>query len=65
MTVPSSAREETYGWLGQFPQMREWLAGSRVLKDLQAHSFTITNRKFESTANIKREDCCGISYNTD
>ena len=56
MTVPSGVREETYGWLGQFPQMREWLGGERVLKDIEAHSYTIVNRKFESTLNIRRED---------
>ncbi|WP_415836478.1 Mu-like prophage major head subunit gpT family protein, partial [Palleronia rufa] len=36
MTVPSAVREETYGWLGQFPQMREWPGGGRVLKDIEA-----------------------------
>ena len=25
MTVASSSREETYGWMGAFPNMREWL----------------------------------------
>ena len=25
MTVPSVSRDETYGWLGSFPAMREWL----------------------------------------
>lgn len=56
MTVPSSAREETYGWLGQFPQLREWLSGDRIVKDLAAHSFTIVNRKFESTVGVNRDD---------
>ena len=56
MTIPSGTRDETYGWLGQFPQLREWLNGERVVKDLQAHSFTIVNRKFESTVSVKRED---------
>lgn len=56
MTVPSVSRDETYGWLGQFPQMREWLTGDRQVKDLEAHSFTVTNRKFESTVGVKRED---------
>lgn len=56
MTVPSSARDETYGWLGQFPQLREWLGGERVVRDLEAHGFTIVNRKFESTVGIRRED---------
>lgn len=56
MTVASGNRQETYGWLGQFPQLREWLDGERVIKDLEAHSFTILNRKFESTVDIRRED---------
>lgn len=55
MRVPSAARDETYGWLGQFPQLREWL-GERHVHSLQAHSFTITNKKFESTIRVKRED---------
>jgi len=56
MTVPSSARDEGYGWLSQFPQFREWLGGDRIPKDMSAHGFTITYRKFESTVSIKRED---------
>lgn len=56
MTVVSSGRDETYGWLGQFPQLREWLTGDREVKDLAAHSFALANRKFESTIGVKRED---------
>tara|TARA_R110002110_G_scaffold122758_1_gene299146 strand:+ start:5324 stop:6220 length:897 start_codon:yes stop_codon:yes gene_type:complete len=55
MTVPSSSREETYGWLGQFPQLREWL-GPRHVHSLTAHSFTLLNRTFESTVSIARDD---------
>lgn len=55
MTVPSASRDETYGWLGQFPNMREWLA-ERVINNLAAHSFTITNRRFESTVAVQRTD---------
>ncbi|MDF3606237.1 Mu-like prophage major head subunit gpT family protein [Paracoccus sp. DMF-8] len=56
MKVESSSRDETYGWLGQFPQMREWLSGEREVKSLEAFSFSITNRKFESTVGISRDD---------
>ena len=35
MTVPSSSRDESYGWLGQFPQLREWLDGERVVRQTQ------------------------------
>jgi phage major head subunit gpT-like protein len=54
MTVPSSARDETYGWLGQFPNLREWI-GPRVINGLKAHGFTIANRKFESTVSVPRD----------
>uniref|UniRef100_UPI00386E73C9 Mu-like prophage major head subunit gpT family protein n=1 Tax=Tabrizicola sp. TaxID=2005166 RepID=UPI00386E73C9 len=40
MTVPSASRDETYGWLGSFPSMREWL-GPRNVKNLVANGFTI------------------------
>ena len=56
MAVPSSARNEAYGWLGQFPQLREWLDGEREVKNLTAHGFTIENRKFESTVSVNRDD---------
>ena len=55
MTVPSASRDETYGWLGSFPAMREWL-GPRNVKNLVANGFTIQNRKFESTLEISRDD---------
>jgi phage major head subunit gpT-like protein len=55
MTVPSGSRDETYGWLGAFPAMREWI-GPRVVQNLQANGFTIRNRKFESTLEILREE---------
>ena len=55
MTVPSSSRDETYGWMGQFPSLREWI-GPRQVKNLEAHGFTIKNRKFESTVEIARDD---------
>lgn len=56
MTVPSGSRDETYGWLGQFPQFREWTSGDRLIRDIGAHGFTIQNRKFENTISIKRDD---------
>lgn len=55
MSVPSAGRDETYGWLGQFPAMREWV-GQRQVKNLEAHGFTIKNRKFESTVAVARDD---------
>lgn len=34
MKVPSTGRDTTYAWLGQFPQFREWVSGPRQLKFL-------------------------------
>lgn len=53
MGVPSSSESETYGWLGEFPQLREWI-GDRIVKELDKHSFTIRNRLFESTIRVLR-----------
>ena len=55
MKVSSSSRDETCGWIGQMPAWREWV-GPRIVNNLSAQKFTITNRKFESTIAIKRED---------
>ena len=55
MTVPSSTREEQYGWLGQFPKMREWI-GSRIIWNLSASNFTIKNLDFELTVEVSRND---------
>jgi phage major head subunit gpT-like protein len=61
MIVPSSARDETYGWLGNFPEIREWI-GERIICNLRAYSFTITNREFESTIKVKRNDIADDRY---
>lgn len=53
--VPSSTASNTYGWLGQFPDFREWI-GDRVLKDMKAHGYAITNKTFESTVGVPRDD---------
>ena len=54
-TVPSSSKSETYGWLGKFPKMRKWV-GDRVIKDMAAHGYTITNEDFEATVGVDRND---------
>ncbi len=53
--VPSSSKSNTYGWLGQFPELREWV-GDRVLKDMAAHGYSILNKLYESTVGVKRTD---------
>ncbi len=51
--ISSTTSSSTYGWLGQFPSLQEWV-GNRVIKDMQAHSYSITNKLHESTLGIKR-----------
>lgn len=53
--VSSSTASNTYGWLGQFPKLREWV-GSRVVKDMAAHGYLITNKKYEGTVGVARTD---------
>ncbi len=53
--IPSTTASNTYGWLGQFPKLREWI-GQRVIKDMAAQGYQITNKLFESTVGVKRTD---------
>lgn len=61
MKMPSDGRDQTYGFLGTFPNLREWI-GPRVVNGLSAHGFTITNKKFESTVEISRDDIADDRY---
>lgn len=43
--MPSTSKSNTYGWLGQFPQLVEWV-GPRVLKDMAAHGYGLNATYF-------------------
>lgn len=53
--IQSTSKSNTYGWLGKFPKMREWI-GERVIKDMEAKGYTITNKDFEATVGVDRND---------
>lgn len=53
--VPSTLRTENYAWLGQSPQVREFI-GERIPKGLSEFSYSITNRKWENTISVDHED---------
>lgn len=53
--VPSSSKSNTYGWLGKWPGFREWI-GDRVIESMKEHGYTITNKSFESTIGVDRDD---------
>lgn len=59
--VPSTTETEKYGWLGQFPRLREWI-GDRVVKNLAAHDYSIKNKDYESTIGIKRNNIEDNTY---
>lgn len=53
--VPSNTKSNTYGWLGSMPAFREWI-GDRVINSIKEHGYSITNRTFENTIGISRDD---------
>lgn len=61
--VPSTTEQEMYAWLGQMPNLREWL-GDRVIHGIASHDYTIKNKKYEVTIGVPRtkieDDTYGI-----
>lgn len=55
MTVQSTGRSETYGWLAKLPVIREWV-GERLLQDLGGAKYELENLDFESTVTVPRND---------
>lgn len=55
MTLQSTTKTEDYGWLGDVPGMREWV-GDKVVKSLSAYNYTITNKSYEATIAVSRDD---------
>lgn len=55
MTVPSTTAINTYGWLGKFPKMREWV-GQRQIEKMATEAMSIANKKYEATVGVERTD---------
>jgi len=55
MQIPSTTATETHGWLNDIPGLREWI-GPRVANGVESKKLTVTNKKFEGTIEMKRED---------
>lgn len=53
--VTSEDAKETYDWLGEFPEMVEWI-GDRVISDIKAFGYEIANQSFANGVAIKRTD---------
>lgn len=54
MDVPSNTSMNTYGWMADFPKMREWI-GERFFKSIKEESYTIVNKTFEASVRVPRE----------
>jgi phage major head subunit gpT-like protein len=59
MTVSGAAT--VHAWLEQIPGMREWI-GDREIKNLALGKLTVTNRDFESTVSVGRNDIEDDNY---
>ncbi|MBO6553251.1 MAG: Mu-like prophage major head subunit gpT family protein [Roseitalea sp.] len=53
--IKSNARSNEYNWLDKWPRLREWI-GERRIKELSGHSYTIRNRKWQSTVEVDLDD---------
>lgn len=53
--VPSTVKEQTYGWLGELPDAREWI-GNRVVNNLTESDYTIKEKPWELTVGVDRDD---------
>ena len=55
METTSDGKDEEYGWLGQSPMMSEWV-DERKLKALNSFDYSLTNKDYEATLSVKRND---------
>lgn len=60
-TVPSGTKTTDYPWIGKIPGLREWM-GDRVVTNLTLHGYSITNKAFESTVAVDRNDIDDDQY---
>lgn len=53
--VPSTQKEQKYGWLGKLPDVREWI-GKRVVQNISESDYAIKEKKWELTVGVDRDD---------
>ncbi len=53
--VPSSTKEQRYGWMGKVPNVREWI-GPRVIQNISESDYSIKERPWELTIGVDRDD---------
>ena len=55
MTVRSTTKTSTYGWMSPLFAMRKWL-GPRVVQNLKANTYLIENDPYEATMAVDRDN---------
>jgi phage major head subunit gpT-like protein len=53
--ITSNTAGNTYGWLGKFPHLREWI-GNRVINSIKESAYAIANKLYEATLGVARTD---------
>ena len=61
MPVNSMTATEEYGWLGQWPGLKEWV-GERILRGIATHDYTIKNKTWESTIEVDKDRIADDQY---
>lgn len=59
--VPSSTKEQNYGWIGKLQGMIEWI-GERTVQHLAAYDYSIKNKDFERTIGVDRNEIDDDTY---
>lgn len=54
-TVPSTTKENRYGWLNKIPSLRKWV-GPRMVHGISESDYAIKNITFELTVGVDRDD---------
>jgi phage major head subunit gpT-like protein len=55
MLIPSTSSQNDYNWISNFPKMIKWL-GSKTIKALAAHHYSVVNDDYEATVAVLRND---------
>lgn len=55
MEIQSSVKTENYGWMKDLPGVREWI-GQRVVHNLESANYQLTNKDWEFTIGVDRND---------
>lgn len=61
MMAPSTNSSEKYGWLGDIPDVQEWL-GEIKAKELAEYDYTITNKNWQTGIQIDRNSLDDDQY---